>query len=189
MAENTAVAIVHSQLSIIKMTPFEIALLRQKTLDCGNRIGFLKSLYLRNLLMFIEEELGLKKGYAFYTTFLGPYNEIETMALCTYCGTSEEDLFEFVSHMESRLLFRAQERVNRINLIKNFLFFLPVLGWFMIATYGREFRIGQYNRGIISTLQIKKKLEDYGVDSKDVILDIARHNTNAYKIHDWVNWD
>lgn len=188
MAENTAVAIAHSQSSIIKMTPFETALQRQKTLDCSNRIGFLKSLYLRNLLMFIEEELGLRVGYACYKTFIGDYHKIQTRALCTYCGESAEDLFKFVSYMESCLLFMAQERINRINRIKKFLFFLPVLGWCRIAIYNREFWIGQYNRGIISTLQIKKELENYSIDSKDIILDIARHNTNAYVIHNWIDW-
>ena len=124
---------------------------------------YLKSLYLRNLLMFIEEQLGLKEG--------------------------NESLFSFVSHMESRLLLFARERIRKISLMQKLLFFVPLVGWIKLILLNKEFVIDQYNRSIVSTLQIKRELEKYGIDSRDIVLDIANHNTDSYKIYNWVNWD
>src|SRR3989344_8914545 len=178
---------VHSR-PLIRHTSFEIALKKQHAINHADRIMYLKSLYLRNLLMFIEEELGLKQGFAHYTTFIGSYHKIQTQNLLACCD-GDEDLFDFVSHMESRLLRLAKERMDKIYRMRKFLFFLPIFGWVQIARGRSEFVIGQYNRSIVSTLQIKKELESHGIDSKEILLDIASHNTCSYKIYDWVNWD
>ena len=113
--------------------------------------------------MFIEEQLGLKEG--------------------------NESLFSFVSHMESRLLLFARERIRKISLMQKLLFFVPLVGWIKLILLNKEFVIDQYNRSIVSTLQIKRELEKYGIDSRDIVLDISNHNTGSYKIYNWVNWD
>ena len=187
MAEHTAIAVEPSQ-SLIRNTPFETALQKQRTNQRGNHIQYLKNLYLRNLLMFIEEELGLKQGYAHYTAFIGSYNEIQTRNLLAYCE-GDKNLFDFVSHMESMLLRRAQKRVDKINWMRKLLFFLPVLGWVKIMMQSKELAIGIYNRRAVSTLKIKQELKGHGVDTKEVISDIVSHNTSSYEIYDWVDWD
>ena len=115
---DVARADVHSR-PLIRHTSFEIALQKQHAINHASRIMYLKSLYLRNLLMFIEEELGLKQGFAHYTTFIGSYNEIQTKNLLAYCG-GDKDLFDFVSHMELRLSRLAKERTDKIYRMRKF---------------------------------------------------------------------
>ena len=121
-------------LPVIKNNPLEKALQKRWASNCNDRIIYLKSLYFRNLLLFIEEQLGLRQPYNYpYTNFIGPCLEIQTRNLLAYCDR-DEDLFSFVSYMESRLLCLAKERINNIYRNKKLLLFLPIFGWIKIGS-------------------------------------------------------